>query len=165
MKRIVAWIAVLAFLLCGCDTDLSPSSETVTFYFLQKEFNYEQYESVIVAEKRDSTGMRRDLSYMLALYLMGPVEEEHTTPLPSGTRIYHSTDEEGNIQLELSAAARSMSDAELSIAAACLAMTCFDITDAESVTVENGERSITMNSQNLTLVDHSANADVTEETT
>ena len=45
------------------------------------------------------------------------------------------------------------SDAEFSLACACLTMTCLEFTDAESVTVISGSRSVTMDESLLTFSD------------
>ena len=118
----------------------------------------------MASETRVISGQPRDLSYMMALYLMGPTAEEHIIPLPSGTRIHSSIQENGDIALILSEAALELSESELTLASACLAMTCFDITQTEKVVIQNGSRSISMTRENLLLVDSNAGNPTPEET-
>ena len=84
---------------------------------------------------------------------MGPVDEDHVMPFPSGTRIYCSGKGDGSLVLELSNAVAALSDIEFSTGCACLALTCFDISECTDVTVVNGSRSITMTRESLTLSD------------
>ena len=163
MKRIFAVLLVF-LILCGCSAQSQQSSNSITFYYLKQAYTFGQSGESIVAEQRDSSGMRRDLSYLMSMYLLGPVEEDHISPLPQGTRIQCTTKENERVQLELSEAARSLSDIEFSIACSCLSMTCFDITNTTEVTVINGERSITMTPDRLILTDDSSSNPITEET-
>ena len=57
------------------------------------------------------------------------------------------------ITLYLSDTAATMDDMEYSLACTCLSLTCLDLTDAASVTITSGNRSITMNRNTLTLFD------------
>ena len=45
-----------------------------------------------------------------------------------------------------------MTDAEYTLASACLAMTCMELIDTEQVTVMCGERSVTINAENLLMI-------------
>ena len=119
---------------------------------------------MVVSEQRDAAGHRNDLSYMLALYLMGPVNNSYTSPIPRGTRVYVKENENGKIELELSEAARTMTDAQFSLACSCLTLTCLEITGAEQVTVTNGDRVISMTKDNLMLFDSPSQIQTTEET-
>jgi len=164
MKHAILWFLVISVLLSGCSIEGSDSDDTLTFYYLENTYTYGADGAVMDSELRDASGHRRDLSYLMALYLMGPTEEDHTMPLPPGTRIYGTVLEDGNITLQLSEAAINMSDAELSLASACLSLTCFGFSDAESVCVQAGERSVTMTRDSMTLYDRSEKHPIMEET-
>ena len=164
MKRFCGSLILLLFFFSGCAHLKSSLSEPVSFYYLERDYGYGQTGSVIAVEERESSGHRRHLSYMMALYLMGPTEEEHIIPLPAGTRIGCTLKDNGDIQLELSDAARVLSDSEYTLACTCLSLTCFDLTDSEKVTVINGERSLTMNRGSFTLSDDISSYPTTEET-
>lgn len=161
--RIIAALLTLTILCSGCGILQPEDPHAIVFYYLEKEYRYGQSSSVIVPEQRDPTGQRRDLSYLMALYLMGPTDDEHCMPLPSGTRI-HVKEEPGFVQLELSQAAASLSDSEFSLACACLSMTCFALTEAEEITITSAERTITLTRSALMLSDDFVTAPPTEET-
>ena len=126
---------------------------------LRRAVHEENPDAVIIGEvwedasNKESYGQRRDLAYLMALYLMGPIDDNHETPLPPGTRIYSSENNDGIVQLELSEAARSLSDAEFSMAGACLALTCFEVSDCIRVNIVNGDRTLSLTEETLTMFD------------
>ena len=152
MKRIVCLILALCLLLCGCSSFGERIKEPVTFYYLCDKYE-EELCCVIVSEEREASGHRGDLTFLLHLYLMGPSGDEMVSPLPHGTRIVSAEKKDGRIRLELTDTARTLSDAEFSLACACLTLTCLDMTDATDVTIQSGERSLTMARDSLALYD------------
>lgn len=154
MKRLSVLLLAVVLFLCSCSFSKDHQSDAVIFYYLQQEYQYGQSGSVLAPEQRELTEHPRNLTYWMALYLMGPVEEAHAMPLPEKTRIAGTLMENGSIQLELSEAARGMSDSEFSLACTCLSLTCFSITEASEVSIINGERKIVLNQNNLTLSDN-----------
>ena len=56
-----------------------------------------------------------------------------------------------SITLTLSENTQSMTDADFTLASACIAMTCMDLMDIQQVTVISGDRSITLREDNLML--------------
>lgn len=163
MKRLITVILFLCMLLPGCGTSSEHIKEPVTFYYLQSEYSYGTENGVIAAEEREASGHRRDLNYLLALYMMGPSSENLTSPVPRGTKILSVEQTGTDVQLYLSDTADTLTDAEFSLACACLTLTCLDLSSAEEITVTCGSRSVTMNYENLILFD-SSTAVPTEET-
>ena len=149
MKRIISISILLCLLLCGCGQRLK---EPVTFYYLNANFE-EDMSTVILSEQREASGHRHDLSYLMALYLMGPTEEDLRSPIPRGTRIYTSAYSEDSVELNLSDTDKTLTDSEFSLACACLSLTCLDLTEAQSVTISSGSRSLTMTRDALLLSD------------
>lgn len=164
MKRMLAGIMIFSLLLSGCGIFKGIISEPVTFYYLSAEYTFGSNSGVIVAEEREATNHRQDLSYLLALYLMGPADEDHRSPLPSGTRIINPQQNGEIITMELVNSTYKLSDVDLSLACACLTLTCLDITDASEVSITYGEETVTMHQDSLTLVDDSRENLETEET-
>ena len=155
MKRVIAAVLLISLLLSGCGFFEERILEPVTFYYVRSEYDFGREPTVIVSEEREASGHRNDLAYLLALYLMGPAQEEHRTPLPPGTRILNPVQKGDNITLELTTPAYTFADPELTLTCACLTLTCLDITDAETVTITYQERSFTMSRDSLTLMDDS----------
>lgn len=137
--------------------------EPVTFYYPRAEYEYGARGSVIGAEERESSGHKNELSYLLTLYLMGPSDDTLVPAMPGNTWIVSMDQTASAITIEFTDTSLSMTDAEYSLACACLSLTCMGLTDAERVTVRSGARSVTMNRDNLTLYD-GITAESTEET-
>lgn len=149
MKKYTAMLLLLCLLLTGCADHIK---EPVTFYYIRADYQ-EDMQNMIVSEQRESSGHREDLSYLMALYFMGPAEDDLVSPIPRGVSLLQVSMDGGAITLELSATEKSMSDAQFSLACACLSLTCMDITQADSVTVNSGNRSVTMTADTLVLQD------------
>ena len=164
MKRYICMVLILTLFLSGCAGMQEKKDDTVTFYYIRSEYRYGTDSDIIVGEERDYAGSRTSLSYLMAMYLMGPAEEELATPLPAGTRIHQSEIENGIVKLHLSNNADTLSPEEFTLACACLTLTCLDITDAKAVTVICSDRSLTMNRDALTLFDDFSAKEPTEET-
>ena len=158
MKRFIILLLLCCLLLSGCNISGERIKEPVLFYYVRSEYQYFTQDGVIASEEHEASGHREDLSYLLALYLMGPAEEELTSPLPRGTKIQKAEQTPEGSQLQLSCHDDALTDADFSLACACLALTCFGLTDADTVTISIAERSITMGRDTLTIYDSSAAA-------
>lgn len=154
MKKIVSILLLACLLLTGCGSHIK---EPVTFYYVRASYQ-EDMQNIIATEERESSGHRQDLSYLMALYFMGPAGDDLVSPIPRGCSLLHVSIEGGVITLELSDTENSMTDAQFSLACACLSLTCLDMTLADSVTVLSGNRSVTMTADNLVLLDSSTQA-------
>lgn len=161
MKKLICLIIPLCFLLSGCEFFAEQINDSVTFYYLRSTYQQDM-ETVIGSEERDAAGHRDDLSYLLALYLIGPSGDDLVCPIPKGIQISSVKQENNTVELRLSDTEKAMTDAQFTLACACLTMTCFDLTDAEEVTIQSGSRTITMTRENLSLTD--TTTAVTEET-
>ena len=149
MKRIIAIFLLTALLLTGCGNRLK---EPVTFYYIRAGYE-EDMSAIIGSEQREASGHRDDLDYLLALYLMGPAEEDLSSPLPAGTSVLAAEQDGAVVTLELSDSSDSMTDAQFTLAGSCLTLTCLEITDAEYITINSGSRSVTMDAEGLLLQD------------
>ncbi|MDO5546310.1 MAG: hypothetical protein Q4F81_10930 [Eubacteriales bacterium] len=152
MKRLICLALVMALslsLLPGCGQQMK---EPVTFYYLKSSYQ-ETMDSPIVGEEREVAGHRDDLKYLLSFYLMGPIGQYLTSPLPRGTLLY-TVDQAGTeLTLEITNTSALLTDPEFSLACACLSLTCMGLTGAEKVTIVSGSRSLTLRQDNLLLND------------
>lgn len=153
MKRFCIFLLIFCFVISGCSLSRERIKEPVTFYYLNAEYQFFSQDGVIVSEEREASGHRDDLSYLMALYLMGPSQEGLISPIPRGTRIYFTEQTADNVTLKLSDTAQTMSDIDFSLACACLSLTCLGLTDSDTITIISGERSVTMGEKDLTLFD------------
>ncbi len=158
MKKWFSVLLAVMLLLGGC----AQVKEPVTFYYLQRQYLYGEENGVIVGEAREASGHREDLRYLLALYRMGPSGEELRSPLPAGTELMVLDQTDTAVHIVISDTSATLTDSKFSLACACLARTCLEITGCEEVTITSGSRSVTMSWDNLLLFD-SSTANLSEE--
>lgn len=152
MKRLICFLLCFCFLLSGCRVSGERIKEPVEFYYVREDYQ-KSMELVISSEIREASGHREDLSYLLALYSMGPTQKDLKAALPRNTKIIPTERSEERIVLTLSENALTMTDADFTLASACIALTCMDLIDIHQVSVTCGDRNITMQRDNIFL-DH-----------
>lgn len=153
MKRFIAFLLTSCLLLSSCSTSGERIKTPVTFFYLQSELGYFSENGVIASEIREASGHATELSYLLALYLMGPSDESLTSPLPENCQLYYTEEMEETLILRISDLDNDFSDYDFSLACACLALTCFGITEAQNVTIYSGDRILEMNRHDISLYD------------
>lgn len=162
MKRLISMLLALAVLLlpAGCGWDAGDN--TVPFYYLRRdsEFVYGAEDGVIAPENREVSDRSAGLSYLLRLYLEGPLDSTLRSPFPAGTKLLRAESVEGTVTLELSKEFTALEDMDLTLAYACLATTVFQLTGAEQVHItavsqQGVSKSITLFPDSLTLLDGS----------
>ena len=152
MKKLLCTILaiiLLVSLLPGCGQKMK---EPVTFYYQITNYQ-ENMVSPIAGEEREVAGYRDNLKYLLTFYLMGPISQELSSPLPRGTQLCSIGQDGANLTIEISDTASALNDSRFSLACACLSMTCMGLTSAERVTIVSGSRSLTFDRTNLLLSD------------
>ena len=148
-QRILIFLSMLLLLsLTACGIH-----DNVDFYYCRTNFIYNSQNSAISKETRDVTGHTEDLPYLLALYLVGPLDENLQSPFPVNTRLINVTQEGSTLILQLSRQADMLNDSDFSLACACLTMTCIEISEASDVTIICEDRTVTMNRDLLILHD------------
>lgn len=155
MKRFASLLIIFSLLLSfsGCGAEKKSPSDAVQFYYIRSDFEYHSEENVIVAEQRELSGSKDDISYMLTLYMLGPIKENLVSPFPSRARIIDIKEEDGSIRITLSGIDALLTDSKFSLACGCLAMTVFGIKDCQTVCVYSGDRSISLTKDSFTLND------------
>jgi len=150
MKRLICLLMLFCFLLSGCSIAGERIKEPVRFYYVRQDY-HEDMETVISAEVREASGHRYDLPYLLVLYSMGPSGNDLVSPFPRNTTVLPVEHSEDGLVLTLLPETLEMSDAEYTLASACLALTCMELIHTEQVTVVCGDRSVTIKPDNLML--------------
>ena len=158
MKKVLC----LALLLSLCLSLTACAKDTaVTYYYVRDEEDY-QYgtaDGVMVGENREAAGHINDLRYLLILYFHGPVSDNLESPFPSGTGLEELVQDGDTLHIRLSGIVAIMEGTDLTLACACLARTCFGLTDAETVVISAESLStvsMTFTRDSLLLVDDSA---------
>lgn len=151
MKRLICG-ALLCLLLAGCGGYTEGLRNPVTFYYVRADYA-EDMSSPIGSEQREASGHRGDLKYLLSLYLMGPYQDTLTAAFPPGTKLLSLDTVDSALELTLSDTEDALSEVDYSLACLCLSRTLLKLTNAQSVTVSSGDRSITMTQDNVSIHD------------
>ena len=156
MKRILVFALILCLVLpmFGCAWPGS-SKESVSFYYQSRNYLHGKEGSVLVAEQRDASGHSTDLEYLMRLYLMGPYDEALLSPFPQDLRITDIRMGQDTVILSMTEQLSTLTGIQRSIACSCLALTCLDLTDAESVILMWENEIITMDRNSILLYDSS----------
>ena len=154
MKRCLALLLLICSLLTfgGCK---HTNGYLHNFYYCRNSQDYQfiSENSIISKETREVNVHSGNIHYILSLYLAGPIEEGLRIPLPKSVRLHSLQWDGDHLILTLSDLSDAITDAEFSLACACLTLTCQDYTGCSSVTVISGSRSATMNADNILLTD------------
>ena len=156
MKRFLVLLLILSLSLTACGRDTG-----VTYYYVRSadEYLYGVADGVMVGESREAAGHVDALRYLLILYFHGPVSENLKSPFPSGTRLEEMVQTEEELHIRLSGIVSTMEGTDLTLACACLARTCFGLTEIQTVTISSEAMSavsMTFTRDSLLLVDDSA---------
>ena len=156
MRKIIA-LTLCVLLLVGL-TGCMEASDTVNFYYARYDdsYTYGQPNAVIAGEPRDVTGHGQDLKYLLTLYFHGPTMEYLRTPFPSGMSLRSVELVDDMLYVQTSSSLTLLRGTDLTLACACLAQTCFDLTDASSITITAdglGYVSMTLTRDSILLMD------------
>lgn len=156
-KRFLSILLTLTLLpaLAGCGAQDAP----VLFYYLRDKFVYGAEDGVIAAEERE-IDTDRDLNYLLRLYLEGPLSDSFTSPFPRGLYLLSSQLENGTLTVILSEEFGHLNEMDLTLAAGCLASTCFSLTNAQQVQIHfktsEGGMNLVVSRDSFILLDNSA---------
>ena len=154
MKKALTLLLIFSLLLSGCQFWGESIKDPVTFYYVRSDYEYFSTDGVIASEPREASGHRNDLPYLLAMYMMGPAEDDLQSPLPDGVALLKTDKTEDEILIQI-ADHDAITDASFTLSCACLALTCFDVSDVSAVTITSGERTITMHRDTIYLFDGS----------
>ena len=149
------WIAagLCLLLLCGCGRKGKPLFDPVYLYYPRTEYDYGSADSAITWEAMDGTGHMDDFEFLLSEYFAGPIDEGLVNPFPVGTTLLSARLEGDDFLLEVSAEALELPEHQFTLGCSCLSMTCFELTQAETVTVSCGEKSLTIRRNGMLLAD------------
>ena len=158
-------ISAILLILCGCQTSEGSDGNTIIFYYRQADYTHSPNLNVIVGEERTLSGGRDNLSFLLTLYLLGPLDDKLVSPLPPTAFVESILREDNSITITLSSMDSYLSDSEFTVASACLAETILGLTQCEYVTICSGQRTITLDTTNTLAKDNVSPAENTTEAT
>ena len=148
-KTFCLFLAMLLLLgTCGCR-----QTDEIHFYYPRVDVRYDISDGVITYESRDISRDSVDLSYMLKLYLEGPISQELYSPFPQGTALESISYAGKQLFILMNESYATLDNVDYTIACICIASTCFALTDAASVTIKTTYTSITLTPDMMVLDD------------
>lgn len=161
MKRMAAILLLILLLLsvCGCKRSPDTAQFQVSFYYLRSVLTYGQADSVIAPEVLDGIDRESSLNYLMALYLNGPTDNRLYSPFPKDLEIQSIQRDGSTLTITVNDSLAKLKGMKLTKACACLALTCLDLTDAETVSIQaatellNNQKSIDLTRDSLVLLD------------
>lgn len=141
MKRRICFLmcAVILLSLAACvSTPADTPQDPVKFYYPRTEFLYGKSNGVIGWEVRSGDIFQDDLALMFDSYLKGPSTDTLRNPFPKSLKFLDYSWNKGTLSLAFSREINFLKGVELTLACTCIAKTCFDLTDADSVQIMSG---------------------------
>lgn len=143
MKRLFCFFLLLV-LLSGCSNAGRQQENTVAFYYLREEYQsdyvreeyqFDMPEAVIAAEERTVTSQLHRITYLLSLYLDGPLDSALRSPLPEDTKLEYISWKNDQLEISLLGSFSALSDMDLTLARACITFTCLELTVANTICI------------------------------
>lgn len=155
MKQILPILLCCILLFSGCSFEDNSIKEPVTFYYPRSAYAYHTENPVMSPEIREALGHTSDLSYLISLYLAGPVDEKLRSPFPVETKLFSLKKDGKTLYIELTDSSQKLSDAQFSLACACFSRTCIELSDVNTVVITSGSRELSTSMGDLLLLDDS----------
>lgn len=150
MKRFLSLLLLLCIIPAFTGCRYTNQNNGINFYYLRSEFQYHSAMGTLKTEFREIS--TDQLDYILKVYLLGPSSDGTQNPFPNGTKLKQVAQENTAITVELELG-NSISDSMFTVGASCIALTCFDFTDAEAVTVTADKHTLTVKKDTILLSD------------
>lgn len=163
MKRLLCLLLAAALLLSAtaCRTERENSLDAVGFYYRATKVDYTIDNSPIAMELREIADSDQALDVMLQLYFNGPLDNAFHSPFPKNLTLNRYWWEGNTLVLELSDVFAALSGVDLTMACACITLTCLELTNADKVRfcvadqLLNGQAALEFGQEDLLLYDNS----------
>lgn len=155
------WLLLLGLYLLALSacTSMPAANNSHSFYYCRKTYTYGTDHGVILNEDRYDLPIDLTVEALLQEYISGPKSKDMRSPFPAGTTVQHLAVAENKAEIQLSEEFSSLSNADLTLACACLTLTVADITDVQTVQISvtgsllNNQASVTMSAGSLVFTE------------
>lgn len=156
MKRLIVLFLTMSLLL-SCSACAPETEQPPKFYYLRTEENilYGEAQGFIAPVTREIS-QDMGLDVILQLYLSGPADENFRNPIPKGTYLLSTILREDRLDIVMSREFSSLDGMQLTLAGACLAATCHDLTGMEKIQVRSGDNIYDFDLNSFVFLDESA---------
>ncbi len=139
MKKLIITVLCVALSLgasgCTAYSNYGSPKDPVSFYYCTQSSDHSESRTIIDVEPREALGHKDDPTYLLNLYLAGPISYQFASPFPAGVSLQELTINNGVAEITLSNQITQLSDYNITLALACLVLTADSILNVESVTI------------------------------
>jgi spore germination protein GerM len=155
MKRLLIIILIFCLAL-SCAACTEDAEDQTLFYYLRTPdtIAYGEADALIAPVPRDITP-DLPLDDALQLYLNGSMDETLLNPIPKGTYLLSTIERKDMLVLVLSGEFSTLDGIELTLAGACLAATCHDLTGQGRIQVRSGENIYDFDLNDFVFLDNS----------
>lgn len=160
MRKLLALLLILSLLLAGCSQADTGYITALKFYYPLQTTDYTMGSAYLQPELREGAGLDKRIENILDLYLAGPADPiTYRMPFQYNTRVVSVSREIGILNVTLSSGFATYTGLDLTIACACITMTCLELTSAETIRIRakdttlDGAEFIEMSRDSLLLID------------
>ena len=132
MKKAFIIILLVLLLFSGCKKEID-FEKPVTFYYLKPDYAFGSPDSLFSKVQVESAGISSQP--LLDLYFNGSTDESAISPFPAGTKVIRIEKKQDTLILVMSRNYGSLSDLKLTLANACLYLTCSELTDTSYIQI------------------------------
>lgn len=166
MKKATAWILCLCFLVgmggCARQSNAEQLKSPMKFYYKTSDASYGDGLGATDYELRETYGHEADYVWVLTEYLKGPLSQKLTAPFQRSVSIVSAERSGDRLQLRMTQELANLSGVDLTVACACITLTCLEFPGVEAVSIcavgskLDGKTEILLSRNNLLLEDSGA---------
>lgn len=155
MKRLLAILLILS-LFFSCTACVKDKEDEILFYYLRTPDTIAYGEpDALVAPVAMDISQDLPLEDALQLYLNGPMDETLLNPIPKSTYLLSTIERKDMLVLVMSEEFSSLDGISLTLAGACLAATCRELTGQGRIQICSGENIYDFDASNIVFLDDS----------
>ncbi len=147
---------------CAGQSHGDPLKSPMKFYYKTSDASYGDGQGATDYELRETYGHESDYVWVLTEYLKGPISQKLTAPFQRSVSIVSAERSGSQLQLRMTQELANLSGADLTVACACITLTCLEFPGVEAVSIRavgsklDGKTEILLNRNSLLLEDSSA---------
>ena len=135
MKRIIVFILLIAMTvcICGCGNRGSEMIKPVNVYYCRETVDHSSDLGIFAPIQLDIGEWDGRMLAFINFYISAPVRDGLRSPFPTGAGITSIEYLDNALRVQLNPLFARLSTGELTVACACISLTLFELTNANSV--------------------------------
>ena len=120
---------------CAGQSHGDPLKSPMKFYYKTSDASYGDGQGATDYELRETYGHESDYVWVLTEYLKGPISQKLTAPFQRSVSIVSAERSGSQLQLRMTQELANLSGADLTVACACITLTCLEFPGVEAVSI------------------------------